>query len=983
MMLRVGWCDRGVHVFFAAFVGLVIGWGIDIRSAYPQTYEASTLTTQAYKLYQQGRYSEAILLAQRALNIREKSLGPIHPDVATALNNLALVYEKQGQHADAEPLYKRSLAIYEKTSGPDHPHVATALNNLASLYYAQGRYAEVEQLYKRSLAIREKAFGPDHPDVAPTLNNLANLYRAQGRYADAEPLYKRQLAIWEKSFNPDNAATTLDNLAGLYHDQGRYAESEPLRKRSLAVREKSLGRDHPSVASSLNNLALLYKAQGRYAEAEPLYKRSLAIQKRSNPEHPDVGKSLTGLAQLYLAVGRHTDAEQLYKQALVVFEKALGPSHPNAALALNDLAALYSAQGRYADAEPLYRRSLGITEKSLGPEHPGVATSLNNLAELYRAQGRYTDAEPLFKRALAIYEKTLGPDHPNIAAVLTNHALLYLQQGRWREALPLVRTAIERGHVNRSAHLAVLLGARRAKEQSDEVAITESFVVVQRAASSAASVALSQLAVRFSAGSDELAQLVRKDQDLSAEHEKLDRDLLAAFSKPPNQRDANQEAAIRKRLEEIAAARAEVGRILAQRFPDYAALSKPQPLPVSDVSSLLSDDEALVLIDLGKGKNQASYIWVVDRSGAVWNPINAKSEELDEQIAALRASLDPDSSKPFDAKLAYKLYKLIIGPVEDRIAKKPRLLMVMNGALTSIPPQVFVTSNPAKTKSPDWLIRRHAIAILPSVYSLKILRGKQAKSSVPKPLIGFGDPIFGKSPPQVKTTRIAGKRGYGSFFRVGTADLDLLARALPQLPDTAIELRAVAKSLGASEGDLKLGSAATVTAVKQSPLDQYRIVYFATHALVSGETEQAAKGLAEPALVFSLPATATAFDDGLLTASEAAQLKLNADWVVLSACNTAAAEKPGAEALSGLARAFFYAGARALLVSHWPVESDVAAQLMTTMFASIAKDPKLTTAEALRQAMLSTMDDRAHPDWAIPSSWAPFILVGEGGIMRK
>jgi CHAT domain-containing protein len=231
--------------------------------------------------------------------------------------------------------------------------------------------------------------------------------------------------------------------------------------------------------------------------------------------------------------------------------------------------------------------------------------------------------------------------------------------------------------------------------------------------------------------------------------------------------------------------------------------------------------------------------------------------------------------------------------------------------------------------------------------------------------------------------RIASNRGYGSFYRGGTADLEVLAKALPPLPETADELRAVAKSLGAGEADLKLESATTETTVKQTQLDQYRIVYFATHALVSGETEQAAKGLAEPALALSLPATATALDDGLLTSSEVAQLKLNADWVVLSACNTAAADKPGAEALSGLARAFIYAGARALLVSHWPVESDPAVNLMTTLFATIAKNPKLTTAEALRQAMLATMDDHANPEWASPTSWAPFVLVGEGGVMTR
>jgi CHAT domain-containing protein/Tfp pilus assembly protein PilF len=827
------------------------------------------------------------------------------------------------------------LAIREKALGPNHPDVAQSLNNLAALYKDQGRYADAEPLYKRSLAIREKSLGPDHPDVANSLNNLALLYNDQGRYADAEPLYRRSLAIVEKSLGPyhPHVATVLTGLAYLYHEQSRYADAEPLYKRSLAIWEKSLGPNHPNVATVLNNLAELYREQSRYADAEPL---------------------------------------------------SLGPNHPDVAQSLNNLAALYDDQGRYADAEPLYKRSIVIWEKSLGPDHPYVASSLNNLALLYREQGRYTEAEPLYKRSLVIREKSLGPDHPAVANLLNNLAALYRNQGRWAEALPMVRMATERGYVNRFVHLSVLLGAKRSNDLSEDAAIAESFAVIQRVASSAASAAVSQLAVRFAAGTDDLAQLVRKDQDLSAENERLDKDLVAAVSKPPNQRDADREAATRKRLAEIADARAEVGRVLAQRFPDYTALSKPLPLSVSEVSSLLTDDEALVLIDLGKGKGGASYIWVVDRSGAVWTTIDAKSEDLATKIAALRASLDPSSNRPFDAKLAYEVYKLILGPVEDNIAKKPQLLMVMNGALTSLPPQVLVTRDPAGVdlKSTDWLIRRHAIAILPSVYSLKVLRGEKAKVAAAKPLIGFGDPVFKKGGTAIGE-RIASNRGFGSFYRGGTADLEVLAKALPPLPETADELRAVAKSLGAGEADLKLGSAATETTVKQTKLDQYRIVYFATHALVSGETEQAAKGLAEPALVLSLPATATALDDGLLTSSEVAQLKLNADWVVLSACNTAAADKPGAEALSGLARAFIYAGARSLLVSHWPVDSEPAVKLMTTMFAAIAKNRKLTTAEALRQAMLATMSDRDNPEWANPSSWAPFVLVGEGGAITR
>jgi CHAT domain-containing protein len=204
-------------------------------------------------------------------------------------------------------------------------------------------------------------------------------------------------------------------------------------------------------------------------------------------------------------------------------------------------------------------------------------------------------------------------------------------------------------------------------------------------------------------------------------------------------------------------------------------------------------------------------------------------------------------------------------------------------------------------------------------------------------------------------------------------------RVLPPLPETADELRAIAQKMGATEDDLLLGERASEPVLRQTPLDHYRVVAFATHGLMSGDL----KGLAEPALVLTPPEEATPDNDGLLTASKIATLKFNADWVVLSACNTAAGDgTPDGGGLSGLAKAFFYAGARSLLVSHWPVWSKATVTLTTGAFAELAQDPTIGRAEALRRAEMVMLDPAEPPEFAHPLAWAPFVLAGEGGAER-
>ncbi len=999
-----------------------------------------SLNGLAILFLRQSRYKDAEPLFRRSLAILEKWLGGEHPSVAESLNNLAELYTGQGRYADAEPIYWRSLAIKEKALGLEHPDVALSLSNLAALYFHQGRYADAEPFFRRSLAIREKALGPEHPSVAESLNNLAELYTGQGRYADAEPIYWRSLAIKEKALgleHPD-VGTSLNNIANLYSKQGRYADSEPLLRRSLTIQEKALGLGHPDVGTSLNSLAELYSRQSRHADAEPLYRRSLAIwEKALGLEHPHVATSLNNLANLYLSQGRYAEAEPLYRRALAISEKALGSDHPDVAATLGNLANLYLRQGRYTDAEPLYKRALLIYEKAFGLDHPDVATSLGNLAELYRLQGRNDDAELFNQRAVAIYEIALGPDHPNVAIILNNIALVYQIQGRFNEAETLSRRSLaiwekelgpnhpnvatslnnianlysKQGRDGEAYRLAIRAerileervfatgGQDTAGRDSERwqaglafisflgvaskyvgtapdqtAAITaESFRAAQLATAADRTVAL--MSARGAAGTPALARIVRDRQDMIGRRNALEKLLIGAFSKPAAARDAKSEEQTRRDLADADRKLVEIDQVLRREFPSYAEIANPTPVDLPEAQKLLAPGEALVSFVVA---DNAIYRFIVRNDRAEFREIKFKSADLTLQIEKLRRGLDlgVDEGKTlpqFDAATAHELYKILFADSAPLLGGAKRLLIVPDAALTGLPFSVLLAkpaTDPYDFRKLSWLVRDYAFSVLPSVGALKSLRVyATAGPPAPKPFIGFGDPILEGSP-DAPANEVEKKQA----MRGPVANVSDV-RQLPRLPEATKELKDIAAALGGDSSALYFQGTATERQVKTLDLSDYRVIAFATHALTAGEF----KGYAEPALVLTPPATGDETDDGLLSASEIMQLKLNADWVILSACNTAAADgTPGAPGLSGLAKAFFYAGAKALLVSHWSVQTTMAARLTSDTVRAQQRDPSLTKPEAIRRAMLAVLDDRWLPSqYRHPAFWAPFFVVGD------
>ncbi len=972
----------------------------------PDHVEVAQLLINLAVLYRfQGRYADAEPHAKRALAIREAKLGPDDAQVANSLAEIARIYSVNDRIGEAETLLNRALAIHEKASDPD---LAGTLVALASLYRQLGRFTEAEPLLIRGLSIRERALGANHPSVASSLASLAEVQQVLGRYVDAETNYKRALNIQETARGPESLSvgSLLDSLGRLYRTRSRFADAEPLIKRALMIREKTLGAEDPAVARTLDNLAELYRIQRRLRDAEPLYLRAIAImEKAPRRHHRQLGNTLVNLGELYRLQGRLDMARPLYERGLKIHEETLDPAHPDIGVGLTRLANLNRGLGRLDEAEMLLKRALANRERAYGPDHPAVAFDLGSLAHLAFTRGEWTTAADYWRRSTSIIIRRAADSAENERG--DNEALL--SHGAFRA---LVKAAY------RAA------GARAA---TDEALARETFDAAQWAQGSEAAASIAQMAARGASNDPGLGWLVRERQDLIVEWRAKDKQLIAAKSLTPDMRKPDAEAALSSRLMAIDKRVETIDALFAKDYPDYAGLASTKAISAAEVQVELRGDEALVLfLDAPEHKPapEETFIWVVTRNQIRLVQSEMGNQALTREVAALRCGLDstawtgtaaercaallgiprdriptPGTPLPFDAARAHKLYVALFGKVHDLIRNR-HLLIVPSGPLAQLPFQVLASRAPSggDMRSVRWLARDHAITVLPAAASLKSLRRIGRPSSATLPMIGFGNPLldgpddrYGELAKLARDTQkcpdtrwrrrnstvTALRRSVDRVAsRGGLADPAHLKSQTP-LPETADELCAVARDVRGDARDLRLGARATEREVKhmsaRGDLARYRIVHFATHATLAGQL----MGASDPGLILTPPGRANQEDDGYLSAPEIAGLKLDADWVILSACNTAAGNPGKSEALSGLARAFIYAGARALLVSHWAVDSDATVKLITSAVREMSQNPRVGRAEALRRASLALIDEGA-PHEAHPAYWAPFVVVGEG-----
>jgi CHAT domain-containing protein len=960
---------------------------------------------------QLGRLADSIADANKSIEIGR---GAVTPNMMGRLVQLAaLQYLAAGDPKKAFELYQRQLREVATQKGAGGYQFG-ANRSIAGILIQMGDVAQAEAYIRRSQPYIQEVRTSGHPAKRASYNiygqnweaeielGRANIFEARGQFRDAEACYKlaeqRKRAAIKPILGSENPPSesvmlaavdaTVLSQARMKARQGRLAEAEVDARRALLARLKDQGKYNPTTPRYIIGLASILVEEGRYTEAEQLARVCLDINRT-------VGVSDESLStvQLLSQLGNILNLQRKGKEAISVYaqiDKAIANWEParREAFELNGsrIASLYASgqiDAGIAAAEQLVKKQVA----RVGENHFDTASARGTLAIGLMRAGRDLDAIREFKAAIPILMASSreNADDEDTGAVAARSQRL-------------------QGIVE--AYMTMLA---REKNPGGDVGV-ETFGLADAIRGRSVQQALAASSARAAAREPGLAELVRKEQDLGKQVNAQLGTLNNVLSLPSAERDEKGVQAINASINALRAERLKARQEIGQRFPAYADLVSPRPPSVEQIKATLAEGEAMLSFYFGQG---GSFVWAVPKNGPVgFAAINATSGDVESKVRKLREALEPQAAMisdipPLDLKLAYELYSLLLQPVESGWKPAKSLIVVTNGALGLLPLSLLPTA-PAEIRSDDdplfssyknvpWLARTHAVTTVPSAAALRTLRqlppGKPSRSE----LIAFGDPYFSKEQQaeaeagaKVRVADAGGNTTRGAPLKrrnspklegVDNAELAML----PRLPDTSEELKSIALALQADPSKvLNLGKQASEQTVKTMDLSGFKVLAFATHGLVPGELN----GLTQPALALSSPAVTGDEGDGLLTMEEILGLKLDADWVVLSACNTGAGAGAGAEAASGLGRAFFYAGTRALLVTNWSVHSQSARELVADLFKRQAADQKLTRGEALRQAMMALADGAGYIGadgktefaYAHPLFWAPYSIIGDGGM---
>ncbi|MCA1815362.1 MAG: CHAT domain-containing protein [Acidobacteria bacterium] len=883
--------------------------------------EAHRLSTRALYLLAAAKYAEALPLAERALELGEKELGPEHTYVAYLLVEVGGVYSDKGNYAQAERLLKRALDIDQRALGLTHPQTVSALHDLGVVYSRTNEYGKAEELLQQSLTLTEQTLGAGHPRVVRILRDLSVLHYRRADMARSEQEMKRALDIADKTLAPDDfvLSQVLSNLGLLYVSNREYDRAEPLLQRALEIAEKRFGPESSQLSLPLQNLALIAQQQKKD------YPRAL----------------------------------ELYWRAEKNLEKAVGPEHPQVAAILNNIANIYKVQGDYAHALELHQRVHAIFEKSLGPYHGNTLVSLGNIASTYAAMGETASAVKFQALTDEAVEKNLA---------------LNLAIGSERQKLAFFDSLSERTERTISLHVNHAPNDSAARDLAAQDILQRKGRVLDAMSGSLA-------ALRQRLNGEDRALL---DQ-LNTTTAQLAKLALAGRGNTPPAEYQRQLASLTEQKEQLEAEISRrSAEFRAQSQPvTLTAVESAIPPGAALVEFAAYRPFDPKINPASEAFGEPRYVaYVIRPQGEVgWRELGS-AREVDARVEALRAALS-DPRRGDVQQLARAVDEKVFQPVRALLGETRQLLVSPDGELNLLPFAALVDEEGRylverysftyltsgrdllrlqvrrESKSPPVVVADPAFGAPALIAASDRAGTKSSSGEGARPQVDYSQIFFGPLPGVTDEVR---------------ALKDLLPQASfltrEQATKAAMEKLSGPVILHIATHGFFLQAASPATAEKR-PAAQTKPVSRLGKLDAHVENPLLRSGLA----LAGANQSGNGNSDGILTALEASGLDLwGTKLVVLSACDTGFGEVKNGEGVYGLRRALVLAGAESQVMSLWAVSDRSTRDLIVGYYQALMRGAG--RGEALRRVQLHMLGDKAHRH---PYYWAGFIQTGEWG----
>jgi CHAT domain-containing protein/Tfp pilus assembly protein PilF len=957
--------------------------------------EAQLLQSWAAAYQQRSDFGNAEKYFQQAIT-KGQTLGADSLAIASKLDAIGDIWSQRGDVDKAEQYSRQAFEMREKLA-PERLPVATSLQSLGDVAHDRGDMATAEDYYQKAFAIRSR-LAPESLALAASYTALAIMAGLKGDLAKADQYEHHALDIRQK-LAPESylVAASLNNLGLIAEGRGNLTKAEQYYRQALDLKQKLLP-ESLSLVINLINLGNVEGIRGDLDKAEQYYRRALEIQQKLAPKNQNVAAILGNLGKLEQYRGDLEKAEQYYRQSLEIFQER-SPGSDRVAVGFTNLGEVAEQRGNLAAAAQYYHQSIAIKEKR-APESLSTAETIQGLGNVARLSGDFANAEKYYRQALAIREK-VAPGSTVHAESLAAVASILRDQQQLDSAAQFYGQAInalesQTARLGGSEEIRSGFGAKHSGIYTAYVDLLLAQKKPERAVEvlerSRARVLLEMLTaahvdIRKGADASLLEQERSLQESLTAKSDRRLR-LLEQTNRQ------NQLATITKEIEDLEKQLQDVEERLRVSSPGYAALTQPQPLTFSEIRQLLDSDTLLLEYSLGE---QHSYVFAVT-SDLVSVYDLPKREEIENLAKRLYSSLTARNQVPKNESgpsrqvhisradseyltAASALSRVLLRPAKAQLGHK-RWLIVAHGPLLHVPfaalPEPMFS--PAKTQAP--VIAKHEIICLPSASVLATLRRERpARTAHLKEAMILADPVFNredervtgkrldKPQPADKNSAVLPVESSDNLTR-SAQDVDLFRDGqlyLARLPFSRREAEAISAVIPARKFRMALDFDASRKLAVSNELAKYRVVHFATHALVNDKHPDLS------GLVLSLVDERGQPQQGFLDLQDIYNMNLAADLVVLSACDTALGKQIDGEGMIGLTRGFMYAGARGVIGTLWKVEDSATAKFMQQFYRAMEQN-RMSPAQALRHAQLALWEEK---HWAAPYYWAAFTLQGD------